>query len=158
MLNPLIPFGNEEEPLSDLHREIDRAFKTMFRGHNGNRLWSAENSLAAISPNVDVSETDKEITIIAELPGVKESDVNVSIQDNTLIISGEKKSEKKEENKTYHRVERSYGKFIRSFPLPFEVKTNAVDATFEKGLLRISIPKPSRAETKSNSVKIKSKD
>ncbi len=159
MLNPLTPFTREDEPLWDLHHEIDKAFNSVFRGQNRHQhLWSTNGNLAAISPNVDFSETDKEINIVAELPGVKEEDVKVSVENNTLTISGEKKFEKKEDNKTYHRLERSYGRFMRTFPLPYEVKADAVHATFEKGLLKISIPKPSGAEAKACAVKIKCKD
>lgn len=158
MLNPLTPFNHEDESLWDLHREIDRTFNSMLRhADHHNRLWP-EASLSAISPKVDISETEKEINIVAELPGMKENDVNISVQNQTLTLSGEKKSEKKEDNKTYHRIERSYGKFVRTFPLPFDVKPEAIDATFEKGLLKISIPKPANAKAKPGTIKIKNKD
>lgn len=92
-------------------------------------------------PRVDIAEDDQNIYVTAELPGVDKKDVKVSLQDNILTIKGEKKSEVKDENKNYYRIERTYGSFCRSFPLPAEVYPDKVKAKFENGMLMIEAAK-----------------
>jgi HSP20 family protein len=99
-------------------------------------------------PAVDVSETGEEIVVRAELPGLGKDDIELNIQDNVLTLKGEKKQEKKEENENYHRVERSYGSFSRSFTLPAGVDPESVQATFKDGVLVIALPKVEEAKQK----------
>ena len=100
------------------------------------------------APVVDVYETDQDLVVKAELPGVKKENVEVSIRDNALHIKGEKKEEKEEKTETYHRVERVYGKFERVIPLPTDVKVEAAKAEFKDGVLEIRIPKAEGSKEK----------
>lgn len=92
-------------------------------------------------PSIDVSETDDKFLIAAELPGMKKDDINISLENGRLSISGERQFEKEEEGKTYHRVETRYGSFNRSFQLPDNVDEESINATYEDGLLNIAINK-----------------
>ena len=94
------------------------------------------------APSVDVSETDDSFEVHAELPGVAKDDLHVSVKDNLLTLSGEKRQEKVDDAQNYRRVERRYGSFQRSFTLPSEVETDDIKAEFSNGVLALSIPKP----------------
>jgi len=106
------------------------------------------------SPAVDVSETEKEFLVKAELPEVKKEDVKVSVEDGVLTIKGERKQEKEEKGKKYHRIERSYGSFLRSFTLPDDVDSTKVAAEFKEGVLNIRLPRTEKAKSKAVEVKI----
>ena len=95
---------------------------------------------------MNVSETDKEIRITAELPGVTEQDIEVSLDDDVLTIRGEKKFERKDDKENFHFVERSYGTFQRSLRLPYAVDSEQVQASFENGILTVTVPKTERQE------------
>ena len=97
-------------------------------------------------PTVDISETENDFEIRAELPGVSESDVNISVTDNRLTVKGEKRQEAEVEGKNYHRVERRYGNFQRSFTLPRNVETSNIKAGYTDGVLTVLIPKPEAAK------------
>ncbi|MBU0508972.1 Hsp20/alpha crystallin family protein [bacterium] len=106
--------------------------------------------MMAWGPNVDIVENPDGFEIHAELPGVKEEDVNITLDNNVLTLSGEKKQEVREENKgNYCRIERSYGRFERSFSLPNTIKAENVRASFEDGVLRITLPKAEQAKSRS---------
>src|SRR6185312_2285954 len=128
----LIPFfGGEMRPLFGLRREIDRLFDDM--AGSTNARWS---------PAVDVRETDKSLAIDVELPGIKPENVEVNVENGVLSITGEKRSERTDEEKDrYHMVERSYGSFFRSFQLPAGVDESQIKASFHDGLLAVDIPK-----------------
>ena len=111
-------------------------------------------TVAEWSPLVDITEDDKEYVIKAELPELKREDVKVSVQDNLLSISGERKSEKEEKSKKYHRVERTYGRFLRSFTLPENCDGAKVVAEYKDGVLKIRLPKSEQAKPKSIEVKV----
>ena len=116
-----------------------------------------ENDLEAARewlPSTDISETDKEYLIKAELPEVKKEDVKVNVEDGVLTISGERKFEKEEKDKKYHRIERSYGSFMRSFSLPDGADSTRINAEFKDGVLRVHLPKNEKAKTKSIEVKV----
>ena len=100
-----------------------------------------------------MTETDKQIEITAELPGLEEKDVQVNVADNVLTIRGEKKAEKEEKDKTYQLVERSYGSFVRSLELPEGVNADAIKASIDKGVLKVTVPKPAPAQVKKIDVK-----
>ena len=93
------------------------------------------------APRVDISEDDGKIVLRADLPGVNEKDVSVKVEDNVLTLSGERKFEKETDEENFHRVERTYGTFTRSFSLPETVDTDKIKAKYDKGVLTISIPK-----------------
>ena len=98
------------------------------------------------APSVDVSETDNGFEVRAELPGVAKDDLHVSVKDNLLTLSGEKRQEKVDDTQNYRRVERRYGTFQRKFALPSEVETDDIKAEFSDGVLTLSIPKPEAAK------------
>lgn len=123
--------------LFGLHNEMGRIF--------GDLLGSDENGTDTENtpwmPTADICETDKGFEIRAELPGVSENDVNISVSDNLLTIKGDKHQEEATEGKSYHRVERRYGSFQRSFTLPRHVETDGIKAKFADGVLTLEIPK-----------------
>lgn len=127
--------------LFDLRKEIDSLFEDRFFGKN---LISEPSWI----PSMDVVENEKEFLVTVELPGMKKEDINVSIENNVLTIEGERKSEKEEKNKTFHRIERAYGKFYRSVALPKKVDENNIKATFKDGLLNITIGKSEKEKSK----------
>ncbi len=106
------------------------------------------------TPTVDIAETEEEFHIKAELPAVKRDDVKLSVDNGVLRIEGERKQEKEEKRKRYHRVERSYGSFMRTFILPDNVDDAKVRAEFKDGVLDVRIPKAEKARPKSIEVKI----
>jgi HSP20 family protein len=105
-------------------------------------------------PTVDISETDAEYLIKAELPEVKKEDVKVTVEDGVLTLQGERRQEKEEKGKKYHRVERSYGSFIRSFTLPESVDEGAVKAEYKDGVLNLYLPKTEKVKPKAIDVKV----
>ncbi len=106
------------------------------------------------SPRVDIVENDNEFVIKAEIPDVKKEDVKVSVDNGVLTIKGERKQEKEENGKKFHRVERYYGSFTRSFTLPENVEESKVKATFKDGMLNLQVPKAEKAKPKAIEVKI----
>jgi HSP20 family protein len=124
-----------------LRQEIDRLFENFTRGFTFEPLRLIERRTRLFSPTVDVSESEKNITVKVELPGMDEKDIKVSFTDGHLMIRGEKTEEKEEKKKGYYRTERSFGEFSRVIPLPTGVNTNKVSTVFKKGLLNITIPR-----------------
>jgi len=106
------------------------------------------------TPAVDIVEDDKEYTIKAELPGVNKEDVKVTVEGGVLSITGERKEEKEEKDKKYHRIERSYGSFVRSFTIPEGGMTDKIAAEFRNGVLKLHLPKDEKAKAKMIDVKI----
>ncbi|MGQ9800421.1 MAG: Hsp20/alpha crystallin family protein [Candidatus Saccharicenans sp.] len=104
------------------------------------------------SPAVDIYETENELVLTAELPGVEEKDIEIKVEDNTLSLKGERKFEKETREENYHRIERAYGSFYRSFSLPQYVDQDKISAEYENGLLKIHMPK--KPEVKPRKVKI----
>lgn len=142
-------------PFREMEELLDR-----FSGSTGRRL-SRQNDggretmiLADWIPAVDIAENDEEYQIKMELPEVRRKDVKVSINQGVLLIQGERNSQREEKNRKFHRVERSYGTFARSFMLPDDVKEDGVRARFEDGMLYLSIEKSEQAEPKAIEVKI----
>jgi HSP20 family protein len=107
------------------------------------------------APRVDIAETDKEFSIKAEIPDVKKEDVKVLVDNGILTIKGERKQEKEEKGKKFHRVERFYGSFTRSFTLPDNVDESKIEASFKDGMLNLTIPKTAETKPKAIDVKIK---
>jgi HSP20 family protein len=152
-LKSLIPIGRDRSvasPFMSLQHEIDRLFEDFSRGFP----TIAGNGATALMPSMDVTETDKEIEITAELPGLEEKDVQINIADNILTIRGEKKAEKEQKDKNYRLVERSYGSFERTLELPEGVNVDAIKANISKGLLKVTVPKP--APTQARKIEVKS--
>jgi HSP20 family protein len=128
--------------LTRMQDEMNRFFDDFF---GEQRRGLAEG---AWLPSVDVSETDSELMVRAELPGMSHEDIEINVQDNILTLKGEKKQEKKEEKENFHRLERSYGGFSRSFSLPAGVKPDDIKATFKDGVLQVTMPKAEEAKAK----------
>jgi HSP20 family protein len=127
-------------PETDLFRtRMDRVFNEMLRD------WGAPVSESVAgrtwAPAVDIKESDEALTLTAELPGFDKNQVEITLENNVLTLAGERKFEQESKGEAWHRIERSYGSFSRSFTLPATVKTDKVDAKFENGLLAISLPK-----------------
>ena len=136
-------------PLTSLQREIDRLFEDFSHGF-GRFTGSMSHELV---PSMNVSETDGEIEFTAELPGLEESDVEVTLADHILSIRGKKKAEKEEKAKDYSLVERSFGSFSLSFEVPTGVEPSAINATIEKGVLTVKFPKPAQPKARKIDVK-----
>ena len=155
-LKSLIPVGRDRSiaagPFVSLQREIDRLFDDFTRGFP-TFATLAGNGPTTLMPSVDVTETDKEIEITAELPGLEEKDVQVNLSDNLLTIRGEKKAEKEQKDKSYRLVERSYGSFERTLQLPEGINADAIKANISKGVLKVTVPKPAPAQAKKIEVK-----
>jgi len=122
-------------------------------------LFNKEDTLM---PVIDISETEKEYVITGEIPGVDAKDLDVTLTDGILTIKGEKKQENEEKEENYHRIERHYGSFERSFRIPEKVKTDKLDATYKDGVFKLSLPKAEvveakKIEVKENKAKKKSK-
>jgi HSP20 family protein len=152
-LRSLVPFresGGLMPPgfgLFGLHREIDRLFNEFAQG-------MGPNGQQNLVPSIEISETDK---VSAEMPGLERKDVEISIEDDTLTIRGEKKIEENHKDKNVQHSERTYGVFLRVLQLPPGIDPSSVQATMSNGVLKITIPKPARAEPKKIEVKEETK-
>jgi len=111
-------------------------------------------TLAEWAPLVDITEDDKEFLVKAELPDIKKEDVKVTVENGTLTIAGERKFEKEEQNKKYHRVERAYGQFTRAFTLPDTADPTRINAEFKDGMLTVHLTKAEKAQPKAVEVKV----
>jgi len=159
-IKSLIPFGRksipvrreEYDPFSLLRQEMNRIFDNFNRGF---WLEPFESRFEGFSPRIDVTESDKELKITAELPGMDEKDIDVSLNKDTLTIKGEKKEEKEDKGKDYYRSERSFGSFSRTIPLPSEIDTDKVKAEFKKGVLTVTMPKTAEAIRETKKIPIK---
>jgi HSP20 family protein len=149
----LIPW-TERHRLVDLRSDIDSIFDEFF-GRNMDSEIEPWGAVISSSPDIDMEENDREIIVKAEIPGLEPNDFQISLDDNALIIKGEKREEKKEERKNYHMTERRYGSFYRSIPLPSEVDSNKVKASYNKGILEVSLPKSKPHKAKKITVNVK---
>jgi HSP20 family protein len=147
-----LPFWRGEDPFRTLFQEVQKTFEDFSR-----RSPFARFSPDLLSPKIDVAESKGAIDITAELPGVDEKDVDVTLADDVLTIRGEKKFEREEQDndKNWYVVERSYGSFSRAILLPFEPDATKVEAKFDKGVLRIHLPKSEEVTKKEQKIEIK---
>ena len=138
--------------MNELQNRLSTFFgRTPVRGQNGQQ----ENmTVAEWAPVVDITEDDKEYLIKAELPEVKKDAVKVTVENGVLTITGERKFEKEEKGRKYHRVERAYGNFVRSFTLPDDADANKVNAEFKDGVLKVHVAKSEAAKPKQIEVKV----
>jgi HSP20 family protein len=146
----------EEYPLFSLQRDVNRLFEDFFRGFDLRPLRMAEEKWGGFNPKMDPEEPEKEFRITAGLTGMEEKDVEVLLSGNSITIKGEKKEEKEEKDKSYYHMERSYGSFQRTVPLPEGIDLNKVGADFKSGVLTVTLPKTVETKTKSKKVSIKS--
>lgn len=136
------PFRELEEMQNRLSSLLGRR---PHRQENGDK---ESITVAAWAPLVDITEDDKEYVVTAELPDVKKDEIKVTVENGMLVISGERKLEKEEKGKKYHRIERSYGSFLRTFSLPDDADADKVNAQFKDGLLKVHITKSETARPK----------
>lgn len=143
--------GDEDSPFHALRKQVDTLFEDFDKG--------IPSRIAMFSLRTNVSETDTEICITAELPGIEMEDVDVEITGDKISIRGEKKSEKdekgEEDGRTFHRIERSSGSFQRVTRLPFEIDPDKVNADVSNGVLTVTIPKPAEEQKKTKKVQVK---
>ena len=137
--------------LDALSARVDRLFGQPFFGR-----WPFDNDAVATdwTPAMDVQETDSEFLVKADLPEVKKEDVKVTVEEGVLTLQGERRQEKEEKGKKYHRVERSYGSFVRSFTLPESVDEAGVKAEYKDGVLSLHLPKTEKVKPKAIDVKV----
>lgn len=117
--------------------------------------WFGDFSAAHFRPTIDVIDKEAALEVSAELPGMTKDDVHLEVHDNILTIKGEKKNESEKNENGCYRVERTYGMFARSIPLPSDVDPDGAEATFDKGVLRVNLPKAAKQESKGKSIAIK---
>ena len=142
---------NPYRELEEVTEQLNRMFgRPAARRENGKELLTVADWI----PIVDISETESAYVIKAELPDVKKEDVKVTVQEGVLTIQGERKQEKEEKGLKYHRVERSYGRFVRSFTLPDYVDDTKVKAEFKEGILNLHLPKSEKTQPKAIEVKV----
>ena len=128
-----------------LHRPAGNLFR-LYNPFLAPRLARTDVVTDKWTPSVDISETEENFEVRAELPGITKDDLHVSVKDNLLTLSGEKRQEEADDTENYRRVERRYGSFQRKFTLPREVKTDDIKAEYNDGVLTLSIPKPETAK------------
>jgi HSP20 family protein len=151
MMNALTRWDPFKE-MEDLQSRFAKLFSlTPPRFGNGGKEFMTVTEWA---PSVDIIEDEKEYLVKADLPEVKKEDVKVTVENDVLTITGERKFEKEEKDKKYHRIERSYGTFLRSFTLPAGADGSKVSAEFKDGLLKVHLPKSEKAKQKAVEVKV----
>jgi HSP20 family protein len=142
------------DPLKELEEMSERLNRMFTRPISGRQNGKEALTVADWIPQVDISEADHEYVIMAELPGLKKDDVKITLEDGVLTIQGERKQEKEEKGIRYHRMERAYGSFVRSFTLPDVIDDAKVAAEFKDGVLYIRLPKSEKAKPKAIEVKV----
>ncbi|CAN7326641.1 Hsp20/alpha crystallin family protein [Bosea sp. LjRoot237] len=152
---PSLYRDDDRNPFVSLHREVNRLFDDVFRGFD-----SRLPSLGALSsfnggwPSVEISETDEELRVTAEVPGLDQKDIEVLLDDDVLTLRGEKRSETEDRQRPFS--ERYYGRFERRIPLGYEVEADKVDAQFKNGVLTVTLPKTAKAQSRVKRIAIKS--
>jgi len=152
---PSLLRDDERDPFLSLHREVNRLFDDVFRGF-GSGLPSLDRGspLGGGWPSVEISNSDQEMKVTAEVPGLEEKDIEVLLNDGVLTLKGEKRSESEDKDRQFS--ERYYGRFERRIPLGVEVKEDQVDATFRNGVLTVTLPKTEKAQSQVKRIAIKS--
>ncbi len=145
---------DDRDPFLSLHREVNRLFDDVFRSFGSGLPAFGRGSVGAGWPSVEISDTDKEIKVTAEVPGLEEKDIEVLLNDGVLTLKGEKRSENEDKDRQF--TERYYGRFERRIPLGVEVKDDQVDARFKNGVLTVTLPKTEKAQSQVKRIAIKS--
>ena len=154
---PTIPFTLFRPFESPLYREMEEMNDRLNKVFGGfPKPFELKEPLTGVdfTPAVDIQETENQYLVKAELPEIKKEDVKVTVENGVLTIQGERKMEKEEKGKKFHRIERSYGTFLRTFTVPLDADETKVAADFREGLLKIHIPKTEKARTKAIEVKV----
>ena len=152
---PLPARREEADPFRDFQRQMNRLFDDFFGGYPlAERDRGTDWAPAAFTPRVDVTETDTEVKVSAELPGMDEKDIAVELQDDVLTLRGEKKTEQEEKGRNWFRREQSWGSFCRSVELPAGVDAGKAKAQFKKGVLTFTAPKRPEEQARRKTVPI----
>ncbi len=152
---PTVLRDDDRDPFLSLHREVNRLFDDVFRGFGpGLPAFGSASAFGAGWPNVEIADTDKEIKVTAEVPGLEEKDIEVLLNDGVLTLRGEKRSENEDKDRQFS--ERYYGRFERRIPLGVEVDEDKVAASFRNGVLTVTLPKTEKAQTQVKRIAIKS--
>lgn len=147
---------DNDSPVMAIQNEMNRMFDQFFSDPFTLLPIPTMRNVADFMPRVDVSESDSAMNVTAELPGMEEKDIQISLENETLVISGEKKTDLEEKDKNYHRIERSYGSFQRVIPLVSDIQEDKVEAVFKNGVLNITLPKTPAAAKQTRKIAIKS--
>jgi HSP20 family protein len=147
-------WSEENDPFLAMRREMNRLFDDVFDGFGLPSAFGPVLRQMPAAPKIDVSETDNEIQITAEMPGIDQNDVEVLLEDDRLIIRGEKKEKREDKDRNYHVRERVQGAFSRTLPLPFAPDPNQVKAEFRNGVMTITIPKPQEVKQKQHRIEV----
>lgn len=147
--------AQDAHPLTALQRQMNRLFEDFFSDFGLRPFDGLERFGHGVVPTVDIAETDKDVTVTAELAGLDEKDIQINIQDNVLTLQGEKKTEHEEKDAQYYVSERSYGSFCRAVQLPAEVDDSKAEAVYKNGVLKIRLPKTPDEQRKTKRIEIK---
>lgn len=155
--------AQRSDPWRSFRQEMDKVFDrfsgfgfpSVRRWFEAEPSWTYESSFSFPVPAVDVTEGEKDFKVTAELPGLEEKDIDVSVSNHTLTIKGEKSYEKEEKNKDHHMSERAYGSFQRSFTLPDDVEVDKIAAELAKGVLTVTLPKTAAAQKPAKKIEVK---
>ena len=153
---PMSRWSEDMDPFLAMRREMNRLFDDAFSGFGLPSFLGPALRQMPAAPKIDVSETDNEIHVTAEMPGIDQNDVEVLLEDDRLIIRGEKREEREDEDKkrNYHIRERVQGAFSRTLPLPFAPDPSQVKAEFKDGVMTITIPKPQEVKQKQHRIEV----
>lgn len=151
---PSVYRGDDIDPFLSLHRDVNKLFDEVFRGFGAPSLFGQMTARSGTWPRVEFSENDKEIRVMAEVPGLEDKDVEVLLEDGVLTLRGEKKSEAEDKDRQFS--ERYYGRFERRIGLGREIDEDKVAATFKNGLLTITLPKTEKAQANAKRIAISS--
>ena len=138
--------------LVSIQDEVNRLYNDFFGGFPS--MFDTELSRSEWTPSVDISETKDEIVVKTEVPGMNKDDIKITLQDNVLTLRGERKQEKEEKETNFHRMERCYGSFTRSFNLPTVVQADKIKATYKDGILNVTLPKAEEVKPKQIPIEI----
>ena len=149
----LIPFTPRNKgPFLSIKQDLNRLLDDLWTSGEASNLFS--DKIDFVSPAIDMSETDNEAILQAELPGIDEKDLSLELNNNTLILKGEKKIDRTEKGKNFHVVERQSGSFTRMMQLPFEIDQDKITANFSNGILTVKLPKSIKAQEKVKKIEI----
>jgi len=146
----------DESPVMAIQNEMNHMFDQFFSDPFTLVPIAATRLASEFTPRIDVAETDTELKVTAELPGMDEKDIQINLEQDALLISGEKKADVEEKSKNFHRIERSYGSFQRVIPLATEVVEEKIEAVFKNGVLTVTLPKTPANIKKARKITIKS--
>jgi HSP20 family protein len=149
------PFESFLREMDTLHKEMDQLFEEFWKGSGSHHFMARPWHHGQLTPRVDETEDEKAFHVKIELPGMDESDVDITLSGGMLTIRGEKKREDEEKGKDYYRSERTFGSFRRSLPIPVDVDEAAIQAEFKKGVLYVELPKTKEAQDKIKHIPVK---